>query len=130
MVAPTASGASRPTAAARALASAIEAGPAGPWWSASVATPVLMMSVPDTAQTAATVIVAHSGCSAQKPRTPAQIPASPTHVTVWRPNRRTSHGANAPPSIPPSANAVPCSPATPRLVCCSTRSSGTTGPKP
>ena len=127
---PTASGASSPTPAATALASLSTAGPAGPWWSVSTAVVPFTIIEPATDASAAQVSVAASGRDASSPAVHSATPPTPAQTRVARPNRRTSHGRNTPPATPPTASAVPCRLATPRLVCCSSRSSGTTGAKP
>ena len=128
--APTASGATMPTAAATALASLIDAAPATPWWSLSTAAVPLTTPEPPIDASAAHASVAGNGCDSHSPTMPTATAPSPVQISQDRPNRRTVHGRSAPPTTPPTANAVPCRLATPRLVCCSSRSSGTTGPNP
>jgi hypothetical protein len=117
-------------AAPRALASLTAAGPTGPCCSASVAMMTVTIRAPKAEHTTARVRVAHSACAPKKPSVPVAMPVSPTQTATARPNRRITHGASSPHTTAPTANEVLCSAATPRLVCCSSRSSGTTGPKP
>jgi hypothetical protein len=127
---PTMSGLTVPTPAATALASLIAAGAARPWCSDSVATTPLTSTEPASAATNVADSVAANGRAAHNARTPTASPATPAHNTRGRPKRRTRPGKISPPATAAAASADPCRLATARLVCCSSRSNGTTGPNP
>jgi hypothetical protein len=129
-VAPTISGAIRPTPAAAALASLIAAGAAVPWWSVRAATMPLTASEPPKLARVANVRVSARWCAANMPTDAAEIRPRPSQISRLRPSLRVSAGMIAPPMMPPTAKPVPCRLARVRLMCNSSRRSGATGPKP
>lgn len=113
-----------------AFASLIAAGELGPWWSARVVLTPLTSMNPKVAAMVAAVRVAGRVWNRQSVTTATTTPASPSQFVRPRPIFVDSEGKRKPPSRAPTASAVLCRPATAALVPCSSRSSGTTGPKP
>jgi hypothetical protein len=123
-------GASTPMPAATALASLIAAVALGPWWSARAALTPQTTIVPNVDAHIAATSVAGSGRNAHSIATEPATPANDSHTTPPRPRRPASHGNADAPMSPPTARPVLCRLATAAVVPCSSRSSGTTGPKP
>ena len=127
---PIVTGDSTPSAAQTAFASLSADGAAGPCLADSIALTPETSIVPKTEMTTAVARVAGRGRTVQSTETPAATPASDSQyhagATVAAGQLREDE---APMSVP-AATPMLCRLATAVLVPCSSRSSGTTGPKP
>jgi len=127
IVRPTASGARIPMPEPSPFASVTADGPAGPWCTTSAGCAAVMVRLPPSARTNTAGSVAASTDPLMSATTPTTMRTVPTRCCTRRPNRPASVGVIDPDTTEPTAMAVPCRPARPKEIPCSSAICGTIG---